>query len=67
MDRALALLEPREQEVLALRFGLQDGQAHTLEQIGEKYGLTRERIRQILLAAYGKLRAGGLLSPESVD
>ncbi|HAZ63407.1 MAG TPA: RNA polymerase sigma factor RpoD [Armatimonadetes bacterium] len=67
VDRALALLEPREQEVLALRFGLQDGQAHTLEQIGEKYGLTRERIRQILLAAYGKLRAGGLLSPESVD
>ena len=38
---------PREQKILEMRFGLTDGVAHTLEEVGAEYGLTRERIRQI--------------------
>ena len=52
----LTTLTPREQQVLQLRFGLQDGQARTLEQIGNELGKTRERIRQIEAKALRKLR-----------
>jgi RNA polymerase primary sigma factor len=52
----LATLTPREQEVLTWRFGLEDDREHTLEEIGERLGLTRERIRQIETRALGKLR-----------
>lgn len=50
-------LPEREQRVLTMRFGLDGGEAHTLEEIGQTLGLTRERVRQIESAALGKLRA----------
>ncbi|MCY3558583.1 MAG: sigma-70 family RNA polymerase sigma factor [Chloroflexi bacterium] len=53
---ALGRLDPRESAVLAMRFGLQDGQEYTLEQVGDHFGLTRERIRQIQSKAYRELR-----------
>ena len=52
---ALATLGERAQEVLKLRFGLEDGDEWTLERIGQRYGLTRERIRQIESKALNKL------------
>ena len=54
---ALDALSPREARVLTLRFGLRDGYAQTLEEVGEKFGLTRERIRQIEKEALAKLRS----------
>jgi len=52
----LGHLKDREREIISLRFGLQDGTPHTLEEIGTKYGLTRERVRQIEAEAITKLR-----------
>jgi len=49
-------LSDREREVLEMRFGLKDGQAHTLEEVGQFFGVTRERIRQIEAKALRKLR-----------
>ena len=40
-------LTPREQKILKMRFGLEDGITHTLEEVGKEFGVTRERIRQI--------------------
>ncbi|MBI4787523.1 MAG: sigma-70 family RNA polymerase sigma factor [Chloroflexi bacterium] len=57
MEQALDSLTPREARVLTLRFGLRDGYAQTLEEVGEKFGLTRERIRQIEKEAMEKLRS----------
>jgi len=57
MWAALETLTPREVRVLTLRFGLRDGFDQTLEQVGEKFGLTRERVRQIEQSALEKLRA----------
>src|SRR5207342_941930 len=48
VEEALGELSPREQEVVRLRFGLLDGQARTLEEVGREFGVTRERIRQTL-------------------
>jgi len=56
MDEVLATLSPREARILRLRFGLQDGRSYTLKEVGEKFGLTRERIRQIEREALGRLR-----------
>ena len=53
---ALDQLNQRERDVLEMRFGLKDGQAHTLEEVGEAFGVTRERIRQIEAKALRKLR-----------
>ncbi|MDV3143922.1 MAG: sigma-70 family RNA polymerase sigma factor, partial [Candidatus Phytoplasma australasiaticum] len=50
-------LTPREEKVLKLRYGLLNGKIHTLEEIGEKFGVTRERIRQIEAKALRRLRA----------
>jgi len=52
----LALLTPREQKILRMRFGLEDGRGHTLEEVGLEFGVTRERIRQIEAKALTKLR-----------
>ncbi len=53
---ALGRLDPREAEVIAMRFGLEDGHEYTLEEVGKRFGLTRERIRQIQSKAYRELR-----------
>ncbi|MBI2854513.1 MAG: RNA polymerase sigma factor RpoD [Chloroflexi bacterium] len=52
----LTTLNPREQRVLQLRFGLEDGRPRTLEEVGTEFGVTRERIRQIEAKALRKLR-----------
>lgn len=54
--KVLSSLSPREDMVLQLRFGLKDGQTRTLEEVGRKFGVTRERIRQIEAGALRKLR-----------
>ncbi len=56
IDRVLDELTPREKKVLQLRFGLKDGHARTLEEVGQEFSLTRERIRQIEAKALRKLR-----------
>jgi RNA polymerase primary sigma factor len=56
VDQILSTLTPREARILRLRFGLQDGHAYTLKEVGAKFGLTRERIRQIERQALRRLR-----------
>jgi RNA polymerase primary sigma factor len=56
VHNALDQLGERERDVLEMRFGLVDGQAHTLEEVGQAFGVTRERIRQIEAKALRKLR-----------
>lgn len=56
VDGVLCTLNPREREVLRLRFGLDDGRSKTLEEIGNIFKVTRERIRQIEAKAMRKLR-----------
>ncbi|MEK6255737.1 MAG: sigma-70 family RNA polymerase sigma factor, partial [Chloroflexota bacterium] len=56
VSEILASLSPREARILRLRFGMEDGQSYTLEEVGDKFGLTRERIRQIEGKALRRLR-----------
>lgn len=56
IDEVLKTLTPREESVIRLRFGLQDGRYHTLEEVGSEFNVTRERIRQIEAKALRKLR-----------
>lgn len=56
VQEILATLPPREREILALRFGLVDGKERTLEEVGERFGVTRERIRQIQEEALKTIR-----------
>lgn len=56
LEEMLGELTEREREVLRLRFGLEDGRAHTLEEVGKRFNVTRERIRQIEAKALRKLR-----------
>ena len=56
LKEALDTLQPREQQVLKLRYGLEDGQVRTLEEVGKEFKVTRERIRQIECKALRKLR-----------
>ncbi len=56
LDVVLRSLTPREAKVLEMRFGLEDGQAYTLEEVGKEFAVTRERIRQIEAKALRKLR-----------
>jgi len=53
---SMIILQPREQKILKLRFGLEDGRTRTLEEVGREFGVTRERIRQIEAKALQKLR-----------
>jgi RNA polymerase primary sigma factor len=56
MSKILGSLNHRERRVLEMRFGLKDGRGHTLEEVGQAFGVTRERIRQIEAKALRKLR-----------
>ena len=56
LDHVLSTLSPREARILRLRFGLSNGRSYTLEEVGRKFGLTRERIRQIEGKALRRLR-----------
>ena len=56
LEKVMDTLSEREQKVLALRFGLEDGKPHTLEEVGREFQVTRERIRQIEAKALRKLR-----------
>ena len=54
--QVLRTLTPREEKVIKMRFGLEDGSEHTLEEVGQSFAVTRERIRQIEAKALRKLR-----------
>jgi RNA polymerase primary sigma factor len=56
MSSALKTLTPREEKIIKMRFGLEDGSEHTLEQVGQTFAVTRERIRQLESKALRKLR-----------
>lgn len=56
IKEVLSYLTPREQKILKMRFGLEDGKTHTLEEVGAEFGVTRERIRQIESKALQKLK-----------
>jgi len=56
VTEVLDSLTPREQKILKIRFGLEDGVVHTLEEVGQEFGVTRERIRQIEAKALEKIR-----------
>ncbi|MBV9850387.1 MAG: sigma-70 family RNA polymerase sigma factor [Armatimonadetes bacterium] len=59
LDTVLDKLTQRERDVVRMRFGLDDGYAHTLEEVGQRFAVTRERVRQIELRALKKLRRMG--------
>ncbi len=59
LKNILVDLSPREQKILKMRFGLDDGITHTLEEVGKEFGVTRERIRQIEAKSLEKIRAHG--------
>jgi RNA polymerase primary sigma factor len=56
LKEILVDLTPREQKILSMRFGLEDGVTHTLEEVGQEFGVTRERIRQIEAKALERIR-----------
>ena len=56
INEVLAMLTPRENEVIRRRYGLDDGKPKTLEEVGKEFNVTRERIRQIEAKALRKLR-----------
>ncbi|MBM7789168.1 sigma-70 family RNA polymerase sigma factor [Tenggerimyces flavus] len=58
IDSALAQLGERERNVVQMRYGLADGHIHTLEEVGRRFGVTRERVRQIEAKTLAKLRGG---------
>lgn len=57
VQKAVKNLSPREQKILEMRFGLADGVTHTLEEVGQEFGVTRERIRQIEAKALEKIQS----------
>ncbi|RZS89697.1 RNA polymerase primary sigma factor [Motilibacter rhizosphaerae] len=56
LEQVLACLGERERQVVRLRYGLDDGEVHTLEEVGQRFGVTRERVRQIEAKTLAKLR-----------
>jgi RNA polymerase primary sigma factor len=58
IQKGLEFLPPREKEIISLLFGLTDGHEYSLEEVGKKYGLTRERIRQLREQALARMRKG---------
>ena len=56
LDAAMSVLTDRERAVMRMRYGLSDGRAHTLEEVGQVFGITRERVRQIEARSLAKLR-----------
>jgi RNA polymerase primary sigma factor len=56
LDSVLASLSDRERKIMELRFGLQDGRPHTLDEVGQRFGISRERVRQIETRTLFKLR-----------
>ncbi|HLI71988.1 MAG TPA: sigma-70 family RNA polymerase sigma factor [Ktedonobacteraceae bacterium] len=56
LEQAMAILNPRERTIIEMRYGLQDGHYHTLDEVSAEFKLTRERIRQIEVKALRKLR-----------
>jgi RNA polymerase sigma factor (sigma-70 family) len=56
VDRALAVLTPRERAVIMLRYGIDDGQSRTLLEVGKELGISRERVRQLEVVALRKMR-----------
>jgi RNA polymerase primary sigma factor len=69
MQKALAVLPPRQEKVIRMRFGIGEAREHTLEELGERFSITRERIRQIEEKALRKLRSplGTRKSPDRID
>ena len=61
LKKAIQCLNPKERRVISLRYGLEDGTIHTLEEIGKIYGITRERVRQIEIKALEKLKNNELI------
>ena len=64
IETALGELDERERQVLKMRYGLENGNEHTLEEVGQRFALTRERIRQIEMRALEKLRQCAQLAGE---
>jgi RNA polymerase primary sigma factor len=62
VHEAIKDLQPREQKILEMRFGLGDGVTHTLEEVGQEFGVTRERIRQIEAKALEKIQHTNIIS-----
>lgn len=60
LDESLSSLTPKEEEIVRMRYGLGEGKIYTLDEIGSKFGVTRERIRQIEKAALEKISKSGL-------
>ena len=56
VQEILSTLSDREQKIIKMRFGLENGKSHTLEEVGQEFAVTRERIRQIEAKALAKLR-----------
>ncbi len=56
VHEVIQFLSPREQKIIKMRFGLENGQSHTLEEVGKEFGVTRERIRQIEAKSLEKIR-----------
>ena len=56
IDKAMSILSPSEARILKLRFGLEDGRARELEEVGREFGVSKERIRQIETKALKKIR-----------
>ncbi|MDP7615886.1 MAG: sigma-70 family RNA polymerase sigma factor, partial [SAR324 cluster bacterium] len=61
VHEAISDLSPREQKILEMRFGLTDGISHTLEEVGQEFDVTRERIRQIEAKALEKIKKSDII------